>query len=211
MGLIATLMACHALDAPSYRMERTMTTKQAEGLTPAQQAMVQVWERHTVSEFETKSVDATMETMTANPVVNHVPVMTGGVGREAVRHFYGTYFIPGHPPGTEIVRVSRTIGQDRIVDELIYRATHTAEMPWLLPGIPLTGKRVEIPLVVVVQFEGDKIASEHIYWDQASVLAQIGLLDSTTLPIIGRESAAKVLQPSQVPSNALIERRHENQ
>ena len=84
-------------------------------------------------------------------------------------------------------------------------------MPWLLPGIPPTGKRVEIPLVVVVEFKGDKIASEHIYWDQASVLAQIGFLDSTTLPIIGRESAAKVLQPSQVPSNALIERRHENQ
>jgi carboxymethylenebutenolidase len=168
--------------------------------------MVEQWERHLAAEFQDKSVDETMATMTSVPFVNHVPVMTGGVGAANVRHFYGTYFLPGHPPDTEIVAVTRTVGADRVVDELIHKFTHTIEMPWMLPGIAPTGRHVEVAVVVVVQFRDGKIEGERIYWDQASVLAQVGLLDAETLPVTRSEAARKVADPAQEPSNRLIER-----
>lgn len=174
-------------------------------LTPLQQAMVAAWERHVTAEFVEKDVDATMPTMTANPFVNHVPVMTGGVGSDNVRSFYGRYFLPGHPDDTVSLPVARTVGSHRIVEELIHSFTHDIEMPWILPGVPPTGKKVEVALVAVVEFEGDKIAGERIYWDQASVLAQVGLLDATGLPVTGAEAARKVMSPASEPSNALIE------
>jgi carboxymethylenebutenolidase len=84
------------------------------------------------------------------------------------------------------------------------RFTHSIRLDWILPGIPPTGKRVELPFVVIVQFEGDKLSHEHLYWDQASVLVQVGLVDRT-LPVRGREIAAQVLNPTQ-PKNELIRR-----
>lgn len=92
------------------------------------------------------------------------------------------------------------------MDELIHTFTHTIEMPWILPGIPPTGKRVEVAVIVVVQFKDGKIAGERIYWDQASVLTQLGLIDAQTLPVSGVESSRKVADPSCKPSNRLIER-----
>ncbi len=175
-------------------------------LTPAQQAMSDLWDEHMHSEFESQSVEATLETMVDEPYVNHVPVLTGGVGLEEVREFYSERFIPQQPPDAEIIPVSRTVGNDRVVDELIDTFTHTVKMDWLLPGIPPTGRRVEIPIVVVVQFLEGKIVSEHIYWDQASVLVQVGLIDPQELPVSGAESARKVLDPASVPSNELIKR-----
>ena len=181
---------------------------QEEGttLTPAQQAMSDLWDKHMQSEFESQSVEDTLETMVDDPYVNHVPVLTGGVGLEEVRTFYSERFIPQQPPDTEIIPLSRTVGNDRVVDELIHKFTHTVEMDWMLPGIPPTGMRVEIPIVVVVQFLEGKIVSEHIYWDQASVLVQVGLIDPEILPVSGAESAQKVLDPASWPSNELIER-----
>jgi carboxymethylenebutenolidase len=177
-----------------------------QGLTAAQRALVQTWEAHMAAEFDTRSIEATMATMTADPVVNHVPVMTGGVGGREVRQFYTQYFIGRHPPDTAIVPLTRTVGPTRIVDELIYQFTHTIEMPWMLPGVAPTGRYVEVALVVVVDFMEGKISGEHIYWDQASVLAQLGLLEGTRLPVTGREAARKIREPAQVPSNALITR-----
>lgn len=149
-------------------------------LTAPRRAMVDTWERHMAAEFDTKSIESTMPTMTADPVGNHVPVMTGGVGAREVRRFYTQYFIPGHPPDTAIVPLTRTVGGNRIVDELIYQFTHTIEMPWMLPGVPPTGRHVEVALVVVVEFADGKISGERIYWDQASVLAQIGVSTRST-------------------------------
>jgi carboxymethylenebutenolidase len=160
-------------------------------------------------EFVTRDVDATMATMVDDPSVNHVPVMTGGHGAEEVRAFYGTWFIPRMPPDVETRLVARTIGDDQLIDELIFTFTHTVEMDWMLPGIPPTGRRVEVPTVVVVGIRDGKVAHERIYWDQASVLVQIGLLDPTGLPVTGAESAAKVLDPSR-PSNTLIETARQN-
>lgn len=166
--------------------------------------MERLWDAHTAAEFDTSDVDATMATMTAHPHVNHVPVMTGGVGAEAVRSFYQTWFIPCQAPDTEVVPISRTVGTDRIVDEIHFSFTHTVELPWLLPGVAPTGRRIEMALAVVVGFEDGKIASEHIYWDQASVLVQAGLLDPTGLPVGGIEVTRKAFDPESVPSNQLI-------
>jgi carboxymethylenebutenolidase len=99
--------------------------------------------------------------------------------------------------------VSRTIGSDRLVDEMIFRFTHTIDMEWMLPGVPPTGKPVELALVVIVHFRHGKVAHEHIYWDQASVLVQLGLLAASALPIAGVETARKLLDPG-LPSNGLI-------
>jgi carboxymethylenebutenolidase len=179
-------------------------SKQA-GLTPAQQTLNDLWEAHLRDEFATRDTNGTLETMVPDAYVNHIPVLTGGVGHEELREFYSRHFIPKMPPDTEIVPISRTIGAERLVDEMIFRFTHTVEMDWMLPGIAPTGRRVECPLVVIVHFRDGKLANEHIYWDQASVLVQLGLLDAANLPVAGLESARKLADPS-LPSNHLIER-----
>jgi carboxymethylenebutenolidase len=160
------------------------------------------WDQHVASEFAAKSADQALATMSADPYVNVVPLMIGGRGRGELHDFYANHFLSQIPEDMEMVPVSRTIGQGRVVDELVGRFTHSIRMDWLLPGIPPTGKRVELPFVVIVQFEGDKLAHEHLYWDQASVLVQVGLLDRT-LPVRGGEIAAQVLNPTQ-PMNELI-------
>ncbi len=180
-----------------------MREQEASGLTPTQEAMAALWDEHMRSEFETSSVEDTLDTMVEDPYVNHVPVMTGGAGLAEVREFYSRHFISKQPADAETVPVSRTIGDDRVVDELVYKFTHTIEIDWMLPGIPPTGKWAEVPMVVVVHFRDGKIASEHIYWDQASVLVQLGLIDPEILPVTGAESARKILDPS-LPSNELI-------
>jgi carboxymethylenebutenolidase len=171
-----------------------------------QKEMVEMWERHMDAEFKDVSIDATMATMTSEPFVNHVPVMTGGVGYSEVKHFYSNYFLPGHPADAQVSLVKRSVGKDTVIDELIYRFTHTIEMPWILPGIKPTGRRVEIAIVVVVLFKDGKIEGERIYWDQASVLAQLGLIDLEKLPVCGIEASLKVVDPSGEPSNGLIRR-----
>jgi carboxymethylenebutenolidase len=122
-----------------------------------------------------------------------------------LREFYSKRFIPQMPPDTEMTPVSRTIGEDQLVDEMVFKFTHSIRMDWMLPGVPPTGKRVEVPLVAIVRFRDGKLAHEHIYWDQASVLVQIGFIDAATLPVAGVESARKVLDPT-LPANALMSR-----
>jgi carboxymethylenebutenolidase len=155
-----------------------------------------VWEDHLKYEFVTKDTESTLATMVPDAYVNHVPVLTGGVGHDELRKFYSQHFIPNMPADTTITPISRTIGSERLVDEMIFEFTHTIEMDWMLPGIAPTGKHVKVPLVVIVHFREGKLKYEHIYWDQASVLAQLGLLDTTKLPIAGVESAEKVLDPN---------------
>src|SRR5437588_3846740 len=176
-----------------------------KNLTSAQQGLSELWEDHVRYEFSTRNTDDTLATMVDDAYVNHIPVLTGGSGRDELREFYSKRFIPQMPPDTEMTPVSRTIGEDQIVDEMIFKFTHTILMDWMLPGIPPTGKRVEVPLVAIVRFREGKLAHEHIYWDQASVLVQIGLLDPAKLPVAGVESARKVLDPS-LPANELMKR-----
>jgi len=153
-----------------------------------------LWEEHTAHEFSTRDTEATLATMVEDAYVNHIPVLTGGRGKAELRRFYSTDFIPKMPPDTKLTPVSRTVGQDQLVDEMIFSFTHSIEMPWMLPGVAPTNKRVEVPLVAIVHFRDGKLAHEHIYWDQASVLKQIGLLTDPALPVCGAETAHKVLR-----------------
>ena len=186
-------------------LEFFVTHLAGAGLGSAQQTLSARWDDHVKYEFATRNTDDTLETMVPDAYVNHVPVMTGGVGHDELREFYSTRFIPQMPPDTGMTPVSRTIGVDRIVDEMVFEFTHTSKMDWMLPGVEPTGKHVRVALVVIVHFRDGKLAHEHIYWDQASVLAQLGLIDSSKLPVAGVESAEKVLNP-KLPSNELMER-----
>jgi carboxymethylenebutenolidase len=173
--------------------------------TTEERRLIELWERHMRHEFVDRDAAATVDTMSDQNYVNHVPTMTGGHGRAEMLEFYGRYFIPKMPADMHIVPVCRTVGQQRVVDELILQFTHDIEMDWMLPGVPPTGKRVEVPVVVVVQMSGEEIVCERIYWDQASVLVQLGLLNPLRLPVAGVETARKVLDPC-LPSNELIRR-----
>lgn len=170
-----------------------------------QDNLVRLWEEHMRHEFDTKSTEDTLATMVEDAYVNHIPVLTGGVGKAALREFYATHFIPKMPPDMAMTPLSRTIGTDDLVNEMVISFTHTVEIDWMLPGIAPTGRHVEVALVVIVRFRDGRLAHEHIYWDQASVLVQLGLLDPARLPVAGVESAKKALDPS-LPANALIRR-----
>ena len=186
-------------------MAKPEATDANTNLSSAQETLRQLWEEHVRYEFSTRNTDDTLATMVDDAYVNHIPVLTGGVGKKELRDFYSKRFIPQMPPDTEMTPVSRTIGEDQLVDEMVFKFTHTIRMDWMLPGVPPTGKRVEVPLVAIVRFRDGKLAHEHIYWDQASVLVQIGLLDPAKLPVAGVESARKVLDPS-LPANELTKR-----
>ncbi|MBE9007532.1 ester cyclase [Fortiea sp. LEGE XX443] len=174
-------------------------------LTLAQKSLQALWEEHLQYEFGTHSTEDALATMVEDAYVNHIPVITGGVGKPALREFYSKYLIPQIPPDLELVAISRTIGTDQLVDEMVATFTHTIQMDWMLPGVAPTGKRVEVPVVAIIRFRDGKLAHEHIYWDQASVLVQVGLLDPGTLPVVGVDSARKAIDPN-LPSNTLIER-----
>lgn len=164
-----------------------------------------LWEEHIRHEFDTRDVPATMATMVAEPYVNHIPTMTGGVGARELSRFYQHHFVYGNPPDMKLIPISRTIGALQIVDEFIMCFTHSTEIDWMLPNVAPTGKYVEIPMLGVIKFRGDKLYHEHIYWDQASVLVQIGLLNPEGLPVAGVETARKLLD-EQLPSNTLMGR-----
>ncbi|MPW21350.1 dienelactone hydrolase family protein [Paraburkholderia sp. CNPSo 3157] len=162
-----------------------------------------LWERHCYYEFATRDVDAVMPTMVGEPYVNHVPTMTGGVGHDELKRFYRYHFVNSNPEDTKLIPISRTIGADRIVDEFVFCATHDREIDWLLPSVAPTGKYFEVPMLAVVCFRGDKLYNEHIYWDQASVLVQIGVLDPSGLPVAGIQTARKMIDET-LPTNRLM-------
>ncbi|MEZ0095300.1 nuclear transport factor 2 family protein [Streptacidiphilus sp. EB129] len=168
-------------------------------------AMEDTWQAHTDSEFVHPDVDATMATMTDNPTVLHVPTAMGGRGRDGVRDFYERWFLGRNPQDFTLRSVSRTVGDDRIVDEMVVSFTHDLDVPWILPGVAPTGRPVRIPLVAIVGFRGAAIDSEHIYWDQAAVLAQTLLLDANVvahLPVVTEQS--DVLEDSPLNMLALL-------
>jgi carboxymethylenebutenolidase len=155
-----------------------------------------IFDEHVRYEFVDRDVNSTMNTMVKQPIVHHVPILTGGVGYRNVYNFYKRDFIGHMPDDTQIKQISRTIGKDQVVDELILSFTHDREVKFMLPGVPPSGKYVELPHVVVMKFKGKKIVHEHIYWDQASVLAQIGILETKKLPIIGLEQSRRLQEIS---------------
>jgi len=162
-------------------------------LTPDQQANLAAWQQHTYAEFVLKDADAALATMSENPYVLAIPSGTGGMGRIGVREFYASQFLPKIPPDFDLTSLSQTFGYDRIVEEFVIRFTHTLDMDWMLPGVRATGRRVEFALVGIIQFDAGKVAHEHLYWDQATVLSQMGILDHPAAAA-GVGSAAQLLE-----------------
>ncbi|TFK29266.1 hypothetical protein FA15DRAFT_664186 [Coprinopsis marcescibilis] len=178
-----------------------------------------IWEEHCYFEFEARSVAKTMATMVAEPYVNHIPTMTGGIGREKLTVFYRDHFIFSNPADARLEVISRTVGPDRVVDEFIYHITHDRFVDWLLPGVPPTKKKLAIPMMAVVNIRGDRLYNEHIWWDQATALSQCGLLpvyipykgsvEGSTdmilrLPVSGVEAAHMLVNESQGESNKML-------
>ncbi|MGQ0741073.1 MAG: ester cyclase [Alphaproteobacteria bacterium] len=155
--------------------------------------MIDVFKKHVEAELA-GDLDTTMATMTGNPHLLNVPTMIGGVGHDGVRNFYRNHLVGKFfPPDVKMTMVSRTVDDHQIVDELVISFTHTTTIDWLLPSIAPTGKPVEVAFAVIVGFKDGKISHEHIYWDQASVLVQIGLLDPKGLPVSGAEGTRAML------------------
>lgn len=191
---------------PSALMAHERSIAALKGAIGPHYDLSALWDKHCEYEFGTRNVDDTMATMVAEPYVNHIPTMTGGVGYTDLHAFYTNHFVNSNPPDTSLVPISRTVGATQVVDEMLFCFTHTTEIPWMLPGVAPTGKRVEVPLLAVIKFRGDKLYHEHIYWDQASVLVQVGLLDPKLLPVAGIETARKLLDET-LPSNGLMDQR----
>ena len=166
-----------------------MTDSRSEGVD-----LGAVFDAHVEHEFVDRDVDATMLTMTEDPYVFNVPMLTGGFGAEGVRRFYTKEFVGKMPADVKVTPISRTVGKDQVVDELVLSFTHDVQLDFMLPGVPPTGKYVELPYVVVMKFENGKIAHEHIYWDQASLLVQVGLLDPTMVPAVGADQAHRLVE-----------------
>jgi carboxymethylenebutenolidase len=164
----------------------------SDGVKSGQQ-LLEVWQQHTYSEFVLRDAPRALETMTANPYVLMVPLALGGQGRDGVLEFYSTKFLAQLPTDFMPIPVSQTIAENTIVEEAVYAFTHDLLLEWMIPGVPPTGKRVELAVVGIIKFEGGKIASEHLYWDHDSVLAQLGVIDQSRVPVPGVESARTLL------------------
>ncbi|KAH7025543.1 carboxymethylenebutenolidase [Macrophomina phaseolina] len=183
-----------------------------------------IWNEHCLYEFGERAVEKTMGTMVEEPYVNHIPTITGGIGRERLTNFYRNHFIHSNPPDTSLELVSRTVGVDRVIDEFVFKCTHDRVVDWLVPGIPPTGKPLEVPFTSIVNIRGDRLFHEHIAWDQATLLRQLGLLPEYLpfpypvngkspapgkkfeyrVPVAGVETARKLVDENSVQSNEMF-------
>jgi carboxymethylenebutenolidase len=164
-------------------------------ISERQRRLIELWEQHVGFEFDTRDTDATLDTMVPETYVNHVPVKTGGRGREELREFYGHSFISRMPHDAHQPYRRRQPPRRRNDFRIHPQYRHALDVP----GVPPTGKPVKVALVAIVGFECDKLVHEQIYWDQASVLVQLGLLNPAGLPVTGVDSALKALDPTLPP------------
>ena len=142
------------------------------------QEHVKLWEEHVVGEFVEKDVDLSLSTMVEDASVMHMPTRSGGKGKTELRIYYRDMFIPSIPDEWEHTMTNRVVTDECIVEEARVRMVHSKQMDWFLPGVPPTGKSIEVELVIVIEFRDGKMSAERIYWDHAAVLRQIGRLDS---------------------------------
>ena len=182
------------LNTRRTKRNNKIRTEKKKTKRPEISKLSEVFDEHIICEFEKHDVEAVMKTMVKEPYVHHVPALTGGIGYLGVYNFYKDEFVNKMPEDVKFIRISRTVGRDQVVDEIILKFTHDREIDPMLPGIPPTGKYVELPLVVIMKFKRGKIEHEHIYWDQASLLVQVGLLDPHRLPASGIEQSRMLLE-----------------
>lgn len=177
-----------------------------------------VWNAKYEDDVPERASMSIVTNMTQNsPHVSILPTLEGGIGRKKLEEFYREFFVPSLVEDFKIRLVSRTMGVERVVDEMVVSFTHSDEIDWILPGVQPTDKFVEIPMVSIVAVRGGKLVSEHMYWDQASVLVQVGLLDPKVvpkqfkskglkrLPVAGAEAAKQLVEPRQERYNKLLQ------
>jgi carboxymethylenebutenolidase len=192
-----------AFDRSAHGLAKSRSLAALRGALGPVYDLAQLWEAHLHSEFAERDVDVSMATMVDEPYVLVVPTVTGGTGKKHLRRWYSNHFHFQNPADTTIIPISRTVGSDRLVDEFVFCFTHDRVMDWILPDVAPTGKYLEVPMIAVVNFRGAKLYHEHIWWDQATVLVQAGLLDPSGLPVTGIEQA-RAIQDEELPRNRLI-------
>ncbi|WP_299494771.1 hypothetical protein [uncultured Shewanella sp.] len=158
------------------------------------QKYVDIFDEHMAAEFDHKNINDTMATMSEDPYVINIPTLRGGDNYQAVKHFYNTEFIGQFPDDMDIEVISKSFNTDLLVTELVMSLTHDREIPWLLPNISPSYKKISFFTIVIVNFKDEKVDSERIYWDQGSVLAQVGLIDEKKLPVNGQACVHKLLE-----------------
>ena len=149
--------------------------------------------------------DKTMKSVRPYAHVINGPTLTGGIGSKNIGLFYSKFFFP-LPKSFSSRLLSRTIGTDRVVDELFISFVHNLAVHWMLPGIPPTNRRVEVVVVSIMCVKGRALESEHVYWDQASVLVQLGMLDPKLIPDAMKQKGVKILPVVSAESARAIKR-----
>jgi carboxymethylenebutenolidase len=194
-GIVSFEITSHARGRgyfPKQSQRKVIDTMTGSSTTNGQQ-LLEVWQQHTYAEFVMRDATAALTTMTENPYVLMVPIGVGGQGREGVHDFYSTKFLAQMPSDLIPISISQIIAENYIIEEAVHSFTHDQVMDWILPGVAPTRKRIEVVVIGIIHFENGKIAHEHLYWDQASVLAQIGLIDPSTPTVLGAEGPRKLL------------------
>ena len=135
----------------------------------------QTWEEHQQALIRRRDLRAALAQLAAEPVITHIPAMTGACGRQAVERFYAGQFLPHVPDDLTLNRISRTVDRWRLVDETTVSFTHDRELPWLLPGVEPTFRRAEVLAIAVVGFDRTRIRSQRVLWDHATLLGQLGV------------------------------------
>lgn len=143
---------------------------------------VRLWLAHLAGEFSHHNVEESLATMLEDASVCHVPTGSGGRGKQVLRGYYRDEFIPSIPEDWTLTLSNRLATDQGIAEEAQLRFHHNKQMDWFLPGIPPTGKLIEVDIVVFIDFREGLMAAERIYWDQASVFRQIGLSPHTNRP-----------------------------
>lgn len=198
------LPSSHVSEAFAGRIAYSRTLAFLKWVIGPRPDLAALFREHLRLEFEARDPDGTMDTMVDEPYVNHIPTMSGGTGHEELKRFYKYHFIPSTPLNRRTIILNEIVGADAVVLEAINCFTHDQPYDHFLPGLPPTGKQIEIPFVAIAKFKGTKLYFEHIYWDQASVLVQLGLLDPSGLPVSGKQQADKAMYPDRFPSNELM-------
>jgi carboxymethylenebutenolidase len=137
---------------------------------------LRLWLAHLDGEFTNRNEEESLATMVEDASVCHVPTGSGAAGKTILRRYYRDEFIPSIPEDWNITTINRVVTDTCIVEEDKLRFHHTKQMDWFLPSVSPTGKLIEIDIVVFIDFRDGLMSAERIYWDQASVLRQIGML-----------------------------------
>jgi carboxymethylenebutenolidase len=175
--------------AASIAFSRTLAELRAT-IGPEHVDIETVWDDHISATFS--GCETGVQTAGATSTLC-MPTLVAGIREEQLRKFYESK-VAGSPASLKMQLVNRIVGSDKIVDEMVVKFTHTCEVPWMLPGVVATGKEVEVLVVWMVMVRGGRVVHERLYWDQAGVLVQLGLIETAGLPVVdGRDCVRRVL------------------